>query len=480
MKNTKLIQLVGTFSKSELSDFERYLNGLRLQKGNPIFNLFKLVKKEHPGFRDTISKEQVYDKVFGKEKGKKRNMRRLTDLLSDLNLIAQNYLINKKMEEDEAMRALTLMKIYEERKLDKLFFFTGQKLINKWEKNPLPGREYFQFMYDIYSMYCYHPNYTASNRKEINLGTLANSCDTNFIVNKLYITNNLESSLQVFNYQGEMNAQNLFIDDILTVTGKAPFSDIPYIFILRELILSRRNNDYSNYSKLKETFLAAIDHFNQNESYDLILSLQGYCYQNYHKEGMSIIEEIHFLNKIGLERNIFPLGEHLPNPKFLDIMRIGCALKDFEWVEWFIETYISKIEENKRQDVLQLSKAILYSKQDKYEKALQELIHAKPQDIMFDVQIRMIRLQCYYELEGYEETLDNYLNALSSFISRNKLLAQNFKSKIKNLIRFTYKLSEERQNPNQTDKAKLLEKLHAYSEISLKSWLIEKVNAIHH
>lgn len=476
MKNTKLIQLISTFSKTELLDFERHLNSLRLQKGNPIFKLFKVLKKEFPTFReDRITKERVYELVYGKGTGK--NMRRLTDLLSDLNLIIQDYLINKKLGEEEAIRALTLLKIYEERKLDKLFFSTSQKWINKWEKEPLPGREYFRTLYDIYSIYYFHSNYPSYTQTKINTSTLVHKNDISYIINKLYLTTLLENDKHKTLNKEVGETENLFVDEILNLVENPPYSEIPHIFLSRELIKSTRTKNYSKYKKLHDVFINSIEQFSIAEQYHFILFLQYYCYQDYQRGNNDALYQIHLLNKMGMNKGIFLQNYFIADDLFRDIIQIGCAVKDFEWTENFISNYSDRIKEENKFDIITLSKAILLSRQNKYEEALQVLIPAKPKDVIYDIQQRCIKLQCFYELESHADTLYDFLNSFAAFISRNKVLSHGYKQGINNLIRFTYLLLKTRHNPKASS-IKLKEKLENYESIAYRSWLSSKVEEI--
>lgn len=473
MKNTKLVQLLSTFSRTELLDFERVLKNSGFQKGNPIFRLFHILKKAHPTFKPKkIEKKVVFDYVFEKKKGV--NIRRLTDVISHLNLAAQNYLIDKKLYEKEAIRNLTLLEIYEERKLDKLFFSTSQQLLNKWEKKPLPGRSFYGHQFDLYSIYCYHPHYTSTQRKEINIGSLLEASDLNYFIEKLYLTNLLENNKQSLTSEDKNYKENIFIDAILEEIEQRNLTEIPIVFILKELIESRRLGVYDNYPELKHCFLESIDKFTIKEQYDILGSLQRYCYENYHRGDTKALEEIHKLNILGVERNIYILGGFIPDHMFRAIVQIACAVYAFEWVEEFLKNYGDKLNETNRAEILILSKAIVLSRQEKYAAALQVLIHAKPQDIMYDIQIRCIRVQCYYELEDYEDTLDHFLNAFAALISRNKLLSPIYKNDINNFIRFTYHLIQAKNDPNRSFE-KLQVKLNSYPQIAYKSWLTQKV-----
>lgn len=477
MKKTKLIQVLSTFDRAELLDFERVLKSSGFHKSNPIFKLWNLLKKEHPEFPEKkIDKSLVFKRIFGK--APHGNTRRLTDIISHLNLAVQNYLIDKKIAEKEAIRAISLLEVYEERSLDKLFFSTAQQLINKWEKKPLPGRRFYSHLFELYSLYCYHPNYTPTQRKEINLSTLIEATDLNYIIEKLYITNLLENNKELVTSEENEHHDNIFIDHILELVDQRKLTKVPIIHLLKELIIGRRLEHFDKFEVIKNHFISALDTLSLVEKNDFISCIQRYCYEAYVREGtVKALEEIHTLNKLGVEQDIFIIGGYISNGMFRGIVQIGCAVNDFAWVEYFMKHYETRLKEEQKDDLLTLSKAILLSRQGKYEAALQELIVAKPQDLFYDIQLRCIILQCYYELDGYEETLDHYLNAFAAYISRNKLMTPSHKQTINNLIRFTYLLVNARNEPNPSI-PKIQAKLDSYSDIPHKSWLNAKVKEL--
>ncbi|MEO8666084.1 MAG: hypothetical protein ABI462_11375, partial [Ignavibacteria bacterium] len=90
MLNSKVTDILKTFSDTELKLFEEYLKSPFLNKNNRIIKLFDCLKPYHPGYNnEDLSKDKLSRKLFGKKGSKETYLR---NILSDLNIMAERFL----------------------------------------------------------------------------------------------------------------------------------------------------------------------------------------------------------------------------------------------------------------------------------------------------------------------------------------------------------------------------------------------------
>jgi len=82
MINTKLIRLLKTFSKSEINRFRDFVSSPYFNKNQNVIKLSEKVLAYYPGFdSEDLAEENIYSKIFGKEKF---DYFRIKNIISDL------------------------------------------------------------------------------------------------------------------------------------------------------------------------------------------------------------------------------------------------------------------------------------------------------------------------------------------------------------------------------------------------------------
>jgi len=77
-------------------------------------------------------------------------------------------------------------------------------------------------------------------------------------------------------------------------------------------------------------------------------------------------------------------------------------LKEFEWVESFINTYELKLEKKYRKDSFAYNLAFLHYCRKQYDKAISQLQQVKFDDVFLNLDARNLLRKIYHELEEYE------------------------------------------------------------------------------
>lgn len=209
----------------------------------------------------------------------------------------------------------------------------------------------------------------------------------------------------------------------------------------------------------------------------IYIELQSFCTQNYRKGKSEFLGEIFQLNQLAIEQNIVLDNGRIPNGLYRNIVIIGTAVKEFEWTENFINEYKVYLEDDKKGDVVTLCEASLEFSKGNFETTLTKLALVKYQDILYALHVRNLQLQCYYEMDNYEESFYNSTNALSAFLSRNQVLGPMVKEASLNFLKYIKKLQTQKVGLKQNVEGYIADLEQAHN-VSNKKWLLEKAQEL--
>lgn len=473
MKKSKLIEGLKSLSNEELKDFGKSLERSGLRSTSGIMILFKYLKKFHPAYpAEKIDKSLVGQKLFGKEKNVDKKLR---GLMSNLNKSLEDYLINLELNENETSRNFLLLDVMRKRKMDKLFFQKINHIQKDWEKNPPSGLQHLHNEYKLARLSYTHPNYSLFPDAEIGMAELTKKIDSYYFAIKLYYTLVLQNNQQYLKF-----SKFPILDissEISTFIQSNESYQIPSLSFLSHFLSDYKAGNFEDFHLHKEAF---VDHFNSYDIYEqstLLMFLQHACYANYQNGDAEYLKEIHFLNVFGIDNNLFVQNGYIPNFVFRNIVLIACSVKEFDWIDEFIESNKDLVEEDKKYDTINLSEAVVAFNKKDYDLVLEKLATIKFQEDTFAVQAKSLQLMSYYDLgDDYIELFLNAIKSYSMFLSRSKNLADSFKQPYKEFIHLSKKLFSVEKKSIQAQL--LYEEIQNQKQVSSKLWLLEKAKAL--
>lgn len=471
MENSKLIEVLKTLSKTEFKEFGKYLEGTSYRKTGPVFMLYQYLKKFHPKYpAEKIRKEIVYKTLF-KHKGNIN--KKVFDLMYNLYHVLEDFLIKKELEKTQVERDFIILDILKHRKLDKLFFQKIGAIQKDWEKKPPIGIEQMHNEYKLAKRCVSHPTYSLFSNQEIapdNLN-LIEKIDNYYFVVKLFYTLCSKQNQIFLNQKSEK--KNHLIEPILDLGISEEFEDIPQIVLLTNMIKAYQTNNFTDYPQYKKYFFDFFNLYNDSETKDIVTFLQQSLYEN-HRNGIpNSLNEMFHLFQFGFEHKIFIEGGFVNDSIFKNVVFIACVIGELDWCDQFIKEYAMYLKENIRKDIVQLCKAMVAFNRNDFEATLEHLVFVKLQDAVYATQVKCLQLQCYYELEDYEELFYNMIRSFSTFVKRNKNLAEPFKKAWLNFIKYTNKLYSLKLQKG-IDNTSLLQEISKTPNINSKSWLLKK------
>lgn len=472
MVKSKLVQLLKTFSVLEMKEFAKFLEGTSYRKTSGVYMLFKFLKKYHPEFSEkNIEKENILKKAF---KDKPPSNQRLFDLMSMLYNTVENFLIQKKLETERVDRDFLVLKILKERKLDKLFFQKAVGVERDWEKNPIAGIEHLHDIYKLHRMCFLHPNYSIID-KPITQEILYKEIDDYYFSVKMYIMMIFMIQNKYVKISNDEVSESQFFNNILEFSKTTEYSEVASTKLLSMIIDALKNKNFETVEEIKEVYIDNIKSFNENEQLDFFGSLMTMNFIKFREGSENALTSLFELNKFAVQNDILLEDGFINTGYFRSIVQVGCAVNELDWTEEFVNKYEQFLDQELKESNVILSKSEIAFEKKQYESVLQMTVKAKFENAVYASQVKMLQLQCYFELEGYEDTFYNLVKSFTAFLQRSKVFSDQYVKPVLNFIRFTNKLFNSK-NSIEKNRDSLELELNDLSNIVKKKWLIEKLN----
>ena len=473
MEKSKLIAILKTVTDSEYKEFRKFLESKSIRKTGGVYLLYEYLKKHHPTYPlKKIDKAVVGKSVF---KGAKNTEKRLIDTMSQMTTELEDFLVKKKLEENQPQWDLLLLEVFRDRKLDKLFFQRSSATEKKWEKEKHQGIEHLHDWYSLHRMVVLHPLYIELGKRTDTWGYI-DSLDQYYFALKL--NKRLSYHVDSYNVQedGEIPTQYL-IENILEVCKEEKFKKIPQINLLSQLALVFMNEEFERFSELKDYLLNNFQVFSSDEIFDIVDALTRICYVNYQNGSPNALRDFFELNRFSAQQRLIIEYGLIKPELFNSYVNVACAVKEMEWAENFVEEFKIYLNKEEREDMETLCKAIISMNKHEYGTSIQTLAQVKFQNPIYGFQARGLQLKCYYEMEDYDELFLNLTKSFAVFLNRDQILSDHLKEEGLNFIHFVKKVKKVKEQKKKIPYT-LYEQLNQKKSVGWKSWLKEKVEEL--
>lgn len=470
MHTSKLIQILRKQAGTDLKKLQTFANCSLYNTNANINSLFAYLIKsrtapafEHP---TKLRKEHVFRQIF---KGKAYNDHTMRKLLSDAVKIVETFICVKELTNNQLLQKKILIEHYEDTQLPNYFSDKIRQFEKDLAKTPLSSLEMLSFKHDL-NIYKSSNLYTGVSRTQANhFDSLLNNLDAYYYATKLQFATNIMAQTFVVR---EVNPPD-FIEPLLAKLKDAAFLEEPIIklyFLALHFLMNK---------EAKESFITYQE--NLNRHYEVIperLLTELYAYAfNYAilqiLQGQEDYRPILFkLYKDAICQGALLQNGFIQAALYKNIATNALRLKEYQWLEDFLENYRIHLHPKEREDAYQYNRAKLHFEKKEYKKAYHILLTVEYADRFYQIDAK--RLLCKIDYETSAPTLEAHLEALYMQMYREKDLTaktvksnKNFRSVLRRLISIP--------NSKKTDFKKLQEQIMQAEVIAERPWLLEKV-----
>ncbi len=168
------------------------------------------------------------------------------------------------------------------------------------------------------------------------------------------------------------------------------------------------NNDRKSFDKLKSVHKASIDFFDNELNLMIYQMRMNSCIIRANDYKPEYYREMFLVIKEKLEMNLYRelTIENYPLNQFRDYVIAGLRVKEYKWVEDFIDKYSQYLPEKGRDNQVNLSKGICLARQGKFIDSLKYFDKVKKDNFIMYLDTESNRAVSFYFLGEYEEAKD--------------------------------------------------------------------------
>lgn len=487
MQDSKLINILKTFSADELKSFEKFIASPYFSVGRDVRGLFSVIKKSYPRYLSKeIIKENLYKKLFGSEEF---NERKLKNLTASLTFLAEQFLIYSSLSTNETENELILAEQYLKRGNEKLFlstlrsvekkslplisfgdsdsFAASRKMLRLKEKFYISKNKYsdaipVRLAHTEYSALSFYIYFFKRLKDYVIFPIFYNSPFENTILKSVKENTDFEKMME------ELKSENYPMLWLIEV----------YYNIYKSILSSKDGKSEEYYYKTKKLFFENKDKFSRREKYYILDSLVTYCIMRDPDNNNFSLECFEIYKKM-LEENACTPSEEEPlgATQYGNIMFWAFDIEEYDWLEGFIGKYSSKLKPEHEEDMTNLAMAHLYFGKRDYEKALTHISKVRNDFLLYKIQVRNLKFKIYYELGLFEQAY-SLVDSYRHFLTENTEIHGMFKERAVDFINIYIRLLKAKADHNVTDVDFLRTKIEGMLGYELRPWLMEKVDEL--
>lgn len=468
MHKSKLIDKLRLLSKDELRDFTRFIESPYFNTDKRMIPLFDYLKKYHPEFdSEKLDREYVAAKLFPEWKEKKYN--KISHLMTTLSQLVSDFMTIKELENDRLEWQQLELKAYKRRQGDWFFDSTAKKLNKALEKRPERGIDYYSHRYRLN-----HEIYThnATERVQIGIDSLndaIHNLDLFYFCSKLRYSSEVRSRELLYSEKSEL----VLLNEMLEAVQLPLFENEVFINFFSLIVELYQTDRKTIYDKLKQLIFGDLEYFSTTEKLDIIHLAVNYCIVKYNQGENEYLPEIFDLYQYGLIQGVWMADGSIEHTVFDNIISIACKLERYKWAEAFIRQYAQFLRKEVRRDIETMALCRVEFSMSNFEKTLELLRDINFVDVMRNISAKVLQLQCYYELENYEEVFYDSCNAFTQYCRRKKVIGMDTKERYLGFIKFLKRLHQAKHYGKEKQEV-LIQHLEKHP-IAFKAWLEKKI-----
>ncbi len=475
MQKNKLITLLQHLPGQELALIRKYINSPFFNENAELVKLFDaVVPFLHSDDKTDIQADKLglWAKVFPDKPYHDTRFRRIC---SDLLKLVFDYLAYKQFKKLPLTSSLFLLPQLSGPQLDKHFAGVIRQMNKELQRADFRDSDFHYINYMLLQRKHEHLEHTAKKSSAFEFIE-----KSDYHLDCYYFSKKLQLYSDALGFQstlsGEATVQHF--PDFFNYLKGTPYMQEPAVKAWYLVVLMIQNKeDELQFQQLKKLVDKEGRHFQKKELQMLFIHLMNYCIDTKINNGRTeYYQELFSLYKTALDQKIiFENGELSPH-HYKNIITISLHVKEFNWVEKFIEEHTHYLPKAERENALNFNLANLYFHKKEYEKVIEQLREVEYKSIVYAIGSKLILARTYYELEE-DFALESLIDSFRIYLQRNRFISKEIKQQCMNFLRFTKKLlAGKTYDKTKIEKLKL--KIENCKAVATKKWLLQKVDEL--
>lgn len=469
MNKSKLVEVFYSLDAKEITKLRKFLLSPYFNKREDVWELFQYLCETKESNRKALEKEEAHRALYPKSAYDDGQIRYAMSFLFKL---IEQFLVLEDFQQQDMNPRLNLARVYRNRGLTKHFKQTLNSTKSKNKKKSLRDIDYLEYAYQIESE-AYFFSEKGERTADKNLQELNDILDVRFIAQKLKQGCTLLAHERISKITYDKGVLVKILEHVNENKQLLAYPAIALYYFYYQATTQKEGTTY--FEAFKDNLFKSNELFSMDEMRDLYRMAINYSIRQINIDPSKrdyFLKETLALYQAGLQKQFLLENGILSHFTFQNILIIALGLKEFLWVEQFIEEHRERLPEQYKITSINYGLAQLNFYQQKYQEALGYLQKLEESDLYTRINAKIMYVQIYYALEEYE-VLDSSLASFTAFVNRKDSLGYQ-REHYKNFIRFTKKLIN--LNPfDKKEKALLLTEIKAVKALAGRSWLLEQL-----
>lgn len=478
------IQLLEKFTKKEINRFQKFLLSPYFNNHSTLIRLFCELKKYFPDFNQSdLTKEKLFKAVNG---NKKFNAVVFRKYMSNLLKLAEDFVHYEEIANNRELKNINVLEQYSLRKATGLYNHKLKNLEKMMNQNEVIDEDYFHLIYKYENV---KANYHVMNSNiEKAFPHMVDSIGS-FISYFLFNASESFQRIQYHSIAYNVHNRKSSIENFFTNFEFKNFIKNENGFTKKQKLILELNyyeanlaNDYSNisnYLKFKKQVLKCVKFLHKSLVYSFFIKLNSFCIALIYKGNSEIDRELFENFKYMLSNNLFIIkNRKIMNIfEYRTILLCSLRLKEFNWAENFITTYIDYLPPDSRENFLNYGFAHLLFAQQRFTDCLSKVSLIKPENFALKFDLKTLTAKLYFELD-YFESAYSLIDTYYHFLKKGDVMSDYVRNNQMNFLRILKKMLKLKSNPDIFEINKLKSQIEKHTNINNKKWLLEKTNEI--
>jgi hypothetical protein len=463
LEQSKLIELLKTFTASELLAFRDFVASPYFNKREELVLLYAYLKKVaaegYPEVR--ITRERLFAAAFP---GEAFVEARLYHTMSRLYQCAMRFIQVEAQDEKPWSGAIAGAASLYRRKLPRHYSRAALRGREILEEQTTRDHHYFLGQFHISALEeLYFSDLTDTTKSGQSIQAASDFLDRYYLSRKLRF---LCVMLDRRHFLGVESRMELYAGVMQFLEGHAYLSE-PAIAVYHAMVLAQTEAEprlhFDRFLRWWRESVTVFTPYDQKTQLGLAVN---FCIQQIRKGDKSYAEPLADLYREGLERRLLLEEGRISPWTFKNIVKLNLGLRRYDWVESFVLAYSSALHEDEREDAMHFNLAELYYHQGNFEQAQLHLVRVEFAQWRYGLGAKTLLAKIYCETRE-QEALDTLLSSFGAYLQRNQRIPKDVKMPYLNFVRILQKITV----LPASRRGGLLDKIRATGSLTERSWL---------
>lgn len=469
IENSKLCQLLETFSAKEMSAFSDFVASPFYNKNKILILLVQELTKIHPNY-EKVKKEKLEVKIKSTA-GLVKDMSALLKLSDKFMIISH---IEQRPNLDDFIRIAELNK----RGAGKALQSSAKGFKSRMEETKIKSLD--ELLYD----YLVNEELDSAYTKDVtlpyskSLQDKSDSLDVFYVYNKLKVYTEMQIRERVLNDDFEKT----FYKEIKAFIDRHPevFKHYPSIQIYLNLVELGQAITREKYHEFVSSLKESVGLTSQAEAANFVQHAINHCIQKMNT-GSDYLAELFEIMQFQVEENLLVVDGFVHDRSYKNIVEVAIRMKEYEWAHQFMDSHIEYVPTEDRSMIYNYNVANLHAAKGEYKAALRNLTFLNFKNVFYQVSCKLLLIKIYFETND-TISVESSVNNFKSYLKREKSLSvlqkDMYNNFLKNVLALTRIQDKEKQYQKEeliAKAIKLKESMNEEKHLADKRWLLAQL-----